>query len=59
MLQGSHVATAPGSYVLQWTYFDAAHSFDPLSLNKSHVIYFAELFPSERVRYVLETLVIY
>ncbi|XP_067928437.1 SEC14-like protein 1 isoform X2 [Watersipora subatra] len=49
-IQGSHVATSPGSYVLQWTYFDSSHSFDPLSLNKSHVIYFVELFPSERVR---------
>ncbi|KAK7501943.1 hypothetical protein BaRGS_00006695 [Batillaria attramentaria] len=48
-VQGSHVTSQSGSYILQWKYFDSAKaSFDfPLSSHKSKVMYFTELLPSE------------
>ncbi|XP_076455450.1 SEC14-like protein 1 [Babylonia areolata] len=51
-VQGSHVTSQPGSYVLQWKYFDSARpSFDfPLSTHKSKVMYHTELLPSEAFR---------
>lgn len=51
-VQGSHVTSQPGSYVLQWKYFDSAKaSFDfPLSSHKSKVMYYTELLPSAAFR---------
>lgn len=51
-LQGSHVTSQSGSYILQWKYFDSAKaSFDfPLSSHKSKVMYCTELLPSEAFR---------
>ncbi|KAL8558408.1 hypothetical protein ACOMHN_064755 [Nucella lapillus] len=51
-VQGSHVTSQPGSYILQWKYFDSAKpSFDfPLSTHKSKVMYHTELLPSEAFR---------
>ncbi|KAK7111754.1 SEC14-like protein 1 isoform X2 [Littorina saxatilis] len=51
-VQGSHVTSQSGSYVLQWKYFDSAKaSFDfPLSSHKSKVMYCTELLPSAAFR---------
>ncbi|XP_076458817.1 SEC14-like protein 1 isoform X2 [Babylonia areolata] len=51
-VQGSHVTSQSGSYILQWKYFDSAKaSFDfPLSSHKSKVMYYTELLPSEVFR---------
>ncbi|KAH3871852.1 hypothetical protein DPMN_035067 [Dreissena polymorpha] len=51
--QGSHVASTPGSYILQWKHFDSSKaSFEfSLSTHKSKVMYYTELLPSEVFRY--------
>ncbi|ESP04007.1 hypothetical protein LOTGIDRAFT_212187 [Lottia gigantea] len=48
-VQGSHVTSQSGSYILQWKYFDSARaSFDfPLTSHKSKVMYYTELLQSE------------
>ena len=43
----------PGSYILQWKYFDSAKSsFQALSMHKSKVMYYVEVIQSEQFRYV-------
>ncbi|KAI8794138.1 SEC14-like protein 1 isoform X1 [Biomphalaria glabrata] len=51
-VQGSHVTSQPGRYILQWKYFDTTKpSFDfPLSSHKSKVMYHTELLPSAAFR---------
>ncbi|XP_052266424.1 SEC14-like protein 5 isoform X3 [Dreissena polymorpha] len=51
-VQGSHVASTPGSYILQWKHFDSSKaSFEfSLSTHKSKVMYYTELLPSEVFR---------
>ncbi|XP_046579039.1 SEC14-like protein 1 [Haliotis rubra] len=51
-VQGTHVTSQAGSYILQWKYFDSAKaSFDfPLTSHKSKVMYYTELLPSEAFR---------
>ncbi|CAH1794678.1 unnamed protein product [Owenia fusiformis] len=53
-IQGSHVTSQAGAYILQWKYFDSAkasHSFDfSLSTHKSKVMYYTELLRSEDFR---------
>ena len=52
-MQGSHVTSQSGSYILQWRYFDSAKtSFDILSTHKSKVMYYTELLPSEQFKLV-------
>ena len=47
------VASQSGSYILQWKYFDSAKgSFDILSTHKSKVMYYTELLPSDKFKYV-------
>ncbi|XP_012937593.1 SEC14-like protein 1 [Aplysia californica] len=47
-VQGSHVTSQPGRYILQWKYFDSTKpSFDfALTSHKSKVMYHTELLPS-------------
>ncbi|XP_041363416.1 SEC14-like protein 5 [Gigantopelta aegis] len=47
-VQGTHVTSQSGSYILQWKYFDSAKAaFDfPLTSHKSKVMYNTELLPS-------------
>lgn len=51
-VQGSHVVSESGSYILQWKYFDSAKtSFDfTLAPHKSKVMYHTELLRSEAFR---------
>ncbi|XP_064624503.1 SEC14-like protein 1 [Lineus longissimus] len=55
-VQGSHVASQPGSYLLQWKSFEssksrAPHSFDfSLTGHKSKVMYYTELINSHDFR---------
>lgn len=51
-LQGSHVTSQAGSYILQWKYFDAGKAaFDfPLATHKSKVMYYTELLESAAFR---------
>ncbi|KAJ8318370.1 hypothetical protein KUTeg_003461 [Tegillarca granosa] len=51
-VQGSHVTSQAGSYLLQWKYFDSAKaSFDfTLATHKSKVMYHTELLKSDAFR---------
>ncbi|KAK3091561.1 hypothetical protein FSP39_020820 [Pinctada imbricata] len=51
-VQGSHVVSESGSYILQWKYFDSAKAgFDfTLATHKSKVMYYTELLKSEAFR---------
>lgn len=48
-VQGSHVTSVSGSYILQWKYFDSGKAaFDfTLATHKSKVMYYTELLKSE------------
>ncbi|XP_060065339.1 SEC14-like protein 1 [Ylistrum balloti] len=51
-VQGSHVTSQVGSYILQWKYFDAGKAvFDfPLATHKSKVMYYTEVLESAAFR---------
>ncbi|KAK3760718.1 hypothetical protein RRG08_010689 [Elysia crispata] len=51
-VQGSHVTSQAGSYILQWKHFESTKpSFDfPLTSHKSKVMYHTELLPSAAFR---------
>ncbi|XP_059157139.1 SEC14-like protein 1 [Physella acuta] len=51
-VQGSHVTSQAGNYILQWKYLDTTKpSFDfPLTWHKSKVMYHSELLPSAAFR---------
>lgn len=50
--QGSAVTQHPGTYVLQWKFFDSSKaSFELLAPHKAKVMYYTELIQSEKFRY--------
>lgn len=50
-IQGSAVTQHPGTYVLQWKFFDSSKaSFELLAPHKAKVMYYTELIQSEKFR---------